>query len=110
MTIRELPHNEHLLILGKCDGQNIAPAFDEFTSGYKEKENTTVNQIVTKTHCTSALFRDRPNVQHNSQTTDFQAVHPLLLRKEYRVIRQSSQDISLKKTRPSHRFAAGPSL
>ena len=48
MTIRELPHNEHLLILGKCDGQNIAPAFDEFTSGYKEKENTTVNQIVTK--------------------------------------------------------------
>ncbi len=48
MTLRELPHNEYLLILGKCDGQNIAPAFDEFTSGCKEKENTTVNQIVTK--------------------------------------------------------------
>ena len=91
MTLRELPYNEYLLILGKCDGQNIAPAFDEFTSGCKEKENTTVNQIVTKTHCTSALFRDRPNVQHNLQTADFQAVHPLLLRKEYRVIRQSSQ-------------------
>ena len=74
MTIRELPHNEYLLILGKCDGQNIAPAFDEFTSGCKEKENATVNQIVTKMHCTSALFRDRPNVQHNSQTADFQAV------------------------------------
>ena len=76
MTIWELPHNENLLILGKRWAEYCTLLLTNLLRGAQKRKPSCKSNSY-KTHCTSARFWDRSNVQQHLQTVDFQSVERL---------------------------------
>lgn len=73
MTIWELRHNENLLISGKRWAEHCTSTSTNLLRGAQGRKPSCISDYY-KTYYTSALFWDKPNVQHDSQITYFQAV------------------------------------
>lgn len=66
-------HNENLLISGKRWAEYWTLSLTNLLRGAQGRKPSCISDYY-KTYCTSALFWDKPNVQHDSQITYFQAV------------------------------------